>query len=206
MKKTLLIASGAFVALAVPAIAMHHKGGAQEMLMAMPDMTRAQMEAMVKDHFAKADANKDGAVTKEEMKSSVETRRTEHMEGHFKAMDSNGDGTVSREEFMAGHQPGSAPMAHGEGGHDGAGAPPPVGGHGDGHRMKGMGMKMGERMFDKADSNNDGKVTLAEATKAATSHFDAMDADKNGTVTSTERMDYMKAKMKEWRAGKDGKS
>ena len=30
-----------------------------------------------------------------------------------------------------------------------------------------MGMKMGEHLFEKADANNDGKVTLAEALKAA---------------------------------------
>lgn len=198
MKKTLLIASAALVAVAVPAIAMHHEGGP----MMKPDMTRAQMEAMVKDHFTKADTNKDGAVTKEEAKASMEDRRADRLEDHFKAMDSNGDGSISREEFFAGHKPGAGGMAtHGD---DSAGSSRPVGDHG--HGMKGMGMKMGARMFDKADANNDGKVTLAEATKAATTHFDAMDADKNGTVTAGERMDYMKAKMKEWRAGKGDKS
>ena len=198
MKKTLLIASAALVAVAVPAIAMHHEGNS----IMKPDMTRAQMEAMVKDHFAKADANKDGAVTKEEAKASMENRRADRLEDHFKAMDTNGDGSISREEFFGGHKPGAGGMAmHAD---DDAGSPHPMGGRGQ--AMKNMGMQMGNRMFEKADVNNDGKVTLAEATKAAMTHFDKMDADKNGTVTAGERMDFMKAMMKEWRAGKAGKS
>ncbi|MDQ4419024.1 EF-hand domain-containing protein [Sphingobium sp. DEHP117] len=199
MKKTLLIAGGAALALAIPAIAISQSGA---MPMMKPDMTRAQMEAMVKDHFAKADANKDGALTKEEAKASMDERRADRLEDHFKAMDSNGDGSISRDEFFAGHRGGRGPMAQGHGDHDAGKSPA---GH-MGHGMKGMGMKMGDRMFDKADANNDGKVTQAEATSAATSHFDAMDADKNGTVTAGERMDYMKAKMKDWRAAKGDKS
>ena len=65
-----------------------------------------------------------------------------------------------------------------------------------------MGMKMGEHLFEKADANNDGKVTLAEALKAANARFDAMDTNKDGTVTAGERMDYMKAKMRDWKSAR----
>ena len=68
-----------------------------------------------------------------------------------------------------------------------------------------MGVKMGEHIFSKADANNDGKVTLAEALKVANTRFDAMDANKDGTVTAGERMDYIKAKMKDWRSARDAK-
>lgn len=206
MSKTLLIAGAAIVAIAAPAIAMHsHGDGAAQMPMMMPDMTRAQMEAKVKEFFAETDSNKDGALTKEEAKAQMAERRMDRIEDHFKAMDSNNDGSISRDEFMAGHKA----MEGKHGGHgDGDmpaspahGASPPMKMHG-GMDMK-MGMKMGERLFDKADANNDGKVTLAEALKAASARFDAMDANKDNTVTAAERMDYMKAKMKDWRGSKD---
>lgn len=206
MKKTLLIASGALAVLAVPAIATHHQEGAQDMkAMMASDMTRAQMEAMVKQRFAEVDANKDGVVTMDEVKARTEARRMARMDAHFKAMDGNSDDSISRDEFFAGHKAGAGAMAmHDDDDDDAddADSPQPMGGHGHGHGMKGAGMKMADRLFDTADTNNDGKITLAEATKNALARFDKMDSNKNGTVTAGERMDYIRARMKEWRAGK----
>lgn len=213
--KKILLGAGAAALLAVPAIALYaHSHG--KMPMMMPDMTRAQMEAKVNEMFAGADANKDGVVTQDEMKSRMDERREDRIEDHFKAMDKNADGSISHDEFVAAHQAMEGHM--GMGGHGDMPPPPPAppaaGGatppapppppmmHGD-MDMK-MGMKMGERMFDKADANNDGKVTLAEALKAANTHFTAMDADKNGTVTAGERLNFMKARMKEWKGTPGG--
>ncbi|MGD9812083.1 MAG: EF-hand domain-containing protein [Sphingobium sp.] len=211
MKKSLLIAGAAVLAIAVPAIAAHHEGDADgSPKMMMQDMTRADVEAKVKDHFAKVDANKDGAITMEEMDAYREAKQTNRMDAHFARMDANGDGSISREEFASAHDamrekrgdmrekmkerrdqmaengeaPGSRPMGmmRGMKGH-----------HGD------MGM-MGGRMFKKADANGDGKVTMAEATSAALAHFDKVDADKNGTVTPAERMEFWKSMKAEWKA------
>ena len=215
MSKTLLIVGAAIVAIAVPAIAMHSHGGGDNMPMMMPDMTRAQMEAKVKEMFAEADANKDGALTMDEAKAQMAERHTDRVEEHFKAMDSNKDGSISHDEFVAGHKAMDGKMAMGDHGDmpppppmppavNGAAPPPPppppMRMHGD-MDMK-MGMKMGEHLFEKADANNDGKVTLAEALKAANARFDAMDANKDGTVTAGERMDYMKAKMRDWKSAR----
>ena len=43
---------------------------------------------------------------------------------------------------------------------------------------------------------------LGEALKAANARFDAMDTNKDGTVTAGERMDYMKAKMRDWKSAR----
>ena len=184
MKRVLLITSLVVAAVGIPAIAMQVHGDSHGMMpMMKPDMTRAQMEAMVK-----------------QVKGRMDAKRTERMEAHFKAMDTDGNGSISRTEFVAGHnRPGhdsdmDGPDERADKGH-GSMKKGMMGGHG-------MGMKFGERMFGMADANKDSRVTLAEATKAALTHFDAMDGDKNGTVTSGERMDFMKAKMKEWRADK----
>ncbi len=185
MKKSFLIAGAALVALAVPAIAALHEGGPK---MAMPDMTRADAEAKVKEHFAKADANKDGAITKEEAQAQRQAMRAERRDAHFKAMDKDGNGAISRAEFDAGHE-GKARMADGMR-----------------HHRMGAGKRMGGRMFDRADADKDGKVTLAEATGTALSHFDKVDANKDGTVTAAERMEFWKNKKAEWRAGKADKA
>jgi Ca2+-binding EF-hand superfamily protein len=63
-------------------------------------------------------------------------------------------------------------------------------------RMHGAGMKMHGRMFESADANHDGKVTLQEMTDAAVHHFDEADANHDGTLTPEERMQmhrHMKA-------------
>tara|TARA_R110000787_G_scaffold84077_1_gene180415 strand:+ start:637 stop:1230 length:594 start_codon:yes stop_codon:yes gene_type:complete len=194
MKKSFLIAGAAVLAIAVPAIAAHHEGGDHAAHKMMKDMTRADVEAKVKDHFAMVDANKDGAITQDEIKARHEAMRAERKDAHFKKMDTNSDGSINRAEFDAAH----SGMRDGKGWSRGKGD----GDHKMGHRGHGMAMKMGGKMFEKADANKDGKVTLAEATSTALTHFDQVDADKNGTVTAAERMEYWKAKKAEWQAKK----
>ncbi len=196
MKKSILIASAALAAIAVPAIAAHHEGdGGHKMMMA--DMTKADVEAKLKERFAMVDADKDGAITMEEIKAQHAAKRAERMDAHFKKMDADGNGSISRSEFDAAHadRQGKMKMAMRDG--DGSGDR-------DGHRKMGHrghhGMKMGGKMFEMADADKDGKVTMAEAKTAAMAHFDKVDADKNGTITAQERMDYWKAKKAEWKA------
>lgn len=56
-----------------------------------------------------------------------------------------------------------------------------------GMRHVGMGFGMGH-LFETADVNKDGKVSLQEATAAALQHFDAADLNHDGTLTPEERM------------------
>lgn len=205
MKKALLIAGAAVIAVAIPAVAAQMADGPRPHMMMKADMTRAQVETMVKDKFAMADANKDGSITMEEVNAARAARRAQKVEAHFKAMDTNNDGSISRAEFDAAHERmGPRGMGRGEGSGMGAGMGPGHHGmgpgmmHGMGKGGPGMGMKFGSRLFERADTNKDGKVTLAEATKAALAHFDEVDADKNGTVTAQERMNFWKSKRADW--------
>jgi Ca2+-binding EF-hand superfamily protein len=43
-------------------------------------------------------------------------------------------------------------------------------------------------MFDMADANRDGRVTLQEATAAAYRHFDMADVTRDGQITREERI------------------
>jgi hypothetical protein len=117
----------------------------------------------------------------------------------FDRLDTNHDGSISRQEYMAakpqireqrkivirdGNVPG-APDApgmpgehqmmmrmHGMGGHMGAGM-----------AMAGF----GGRLFDMADANHDGRVSLAEAQAAALAHFDRADLNHDGKIAPDER-------------------
>ena len=52
---------------------------------------------------------------------------------------------------------------------------------------KGMHGGMAERIFVKADTNRDGRVTQAEAQAEALAHFDSVDTNRDGRVTPAER-------------------
>jgi Ca2+-binding EF-hand superfamily protein len=95
----------------------------------------------------------------------------------FDRLDSNHDGSISRDEFTS-----AKPMVKEKrvivmnGGDRGA----------MGARMHPMAMRMGGHMFEKADANNDGRVSLQEATNAAAAHFDSADANHDGTLSPEE--------------------
>ena len=115
----------------------------------------------------------------------------------FDRLDTNHDGNISRQEFMA-STPGMREqrvmvMNGGPGGAPGA----PMDGHmGMGMHMHDMGMHgvhamrgmsfMGP-LFDMADANHDGRVSLAEAQAAALAHFDKADLNHDGRITPDER-------------------
>lgn len=164
----------------------------------MATFKRADVEAKVKDMFAKLDTNKDGAVTREEATSARDKMRAEMHARNFERLDANKDGSISRAEFDDAHKapPAPIPAPMGAGDHDHA-MPAPGGadGMGAGHGMMGhhkmghggMGGMMGMRMFERADANKDGKVTLAEATAQALAHFDEVDTNKDGQLAPEER-------------------
>ena len=143
--------------------------------------TRAEVQAKVAENFARIDANRDGFVTKAEADAVRAQRREargeridQRREQRFDRLDTNNDGQISRSEFdaaQAQRQQGRAERggkAHGFGG-----------------------MRMGAlhgRMFDMADGNKDGRVSLQEATDAALRHFDMADVNKDGQITREERM------------------
>lgn len=203
MRKSLIIGGSALLSvIAIPAIAV--AAGGMDM-MPGATMKRADVEAMVKEHFASVDINKDGAITREEIQQGMQQHRAERLDQMFKAMDADSNGSISRAEFDAAHQDkagapyggmkhdmGAGPMGAGPGSM-GAGPGPMAGGHkgpmahdGMGHHGKGHRM-MGGQMLERADANKDGKVTLVEATSSALAHFDEVDTNKDKTITPEER-------------------
>jgi Ca2+-binding EF-hand superfamily protein len=182
---------------------------AHMMVMSDKVMTRSEAVKHVRDLFARLDTNRDGYITKEEVEAlhqkmgGMDAMHGEFgkrfAEGHFPMpdraamfdkLDTNHDGSISREEFMAAHpqlqerrvmilREGASP-----------GVPSAPGEPGVKMRMHGMGMHsmgFGGHLFETADSNHDGRVSLAEAEAAALAHFDRADLNHDGKITPEER-------------------
>lgn len=164
--------------------------------------TRAEVAEHVGKMFAKLDTNHDGFITKEEidalhakMDAKMDAAMAKMGDVHkrlaesgimmgdrgqiFDQLDTNHDGNISRQEFTA-----SRPEVRErrvfvmrEGGAAGARM-----------RMHRMGMGgFGGNLFDMADANKDGRVSLAEAQAAALAHFDQADVNRDGRITPDER-------------------
>jgi Ca2+-binding EF-hand superfamily protein len=200
---TAAMAQTAPVAPAAPPPPMAHP-------MADATMTRDEVVAMVRDHFGRMDADKNGSITTDEvmkghdkMAGHIRDMRIEHGDGDkygephvmrlerrdpkeaFERLDSNKDGAISFDEFSKGREERIEQRIEIREGRKDAGK--------DGQwrgkhamRMHHGGM-MGGRMIVMADSDHDGKITLAEAQTMALQHFDQMDANHDGKVTPDER-------------------
>ncbi|HEU0310888.1 MAG TPA: EF-hand domain-containing protein [Sphingomicrobium sp.] len=164
-------------------------------------MTRAEVVQMVRDHFGKMDANKDGSITTAEIDELHATMAKDFDKykdrGHvmmmgdpnaaFDKLDTDKNGSISREEFTKAREERierrvvirEERKKTGEGAKDGKDARHAV----RMHRMGGL----GGHMITMADSNKDGRITLAEAEAMALQHFDEMDKNKDGQVTREER-------------------
>ena len=104
----------------------------------------------------------------------------------FDRLDSNKDGSISRDEFTKAHEQRSERRIvmrekMSDGAKDGQGMRRHVMGKHHGHGA------IGSRMIVMADSNKDGKITLAEAEAMTMRHFDEMDSNKDGQLTPEER-------------------
>jgi Ca2+-binding EF-hand superfamily protein len=173
---------------------------------AVPLHTRAQVAAHVTTMFQRLDTNRDGFITRAETQAAMGNpanrqtgrpganrspeQRVAKRAKAFDRLDANGDGMISRDEFAR------APairqqqrLAENGGqirhpGHPGVFGKRPMGGMGLGVPMAGL----RGRMFEMADVNRDGRVSLQEATAAAYRHFDMIDANRDGQVTREERL------------------
>lgn len=200
----MLLIGGAALALAFPALAQVASAPAAglQARMAHKVQTRADLQAKVAEHFAKLDANRDGFLTQAEadagiqaLKQHFEQRRGQWGEQSFERLDTNRDGAISKVEWDAAQAQRQQRMANRD--RDGDGQP-------DGHRMGAMahgGMHgFGGQMFTMADTDHDGRVSLAEAQAAALRHFDMVDTNHDGQISPDERM-QMHERMKGDRRG-----
>ncbi len=197
--------AGLIVAAASPLLAQTAPAPAPMAPMTMgmaKTMNRAEVQAQVQTQFARRDANRDGFLTSEEMtarggqRQAGLNRRQMRQPGAqaqamrdpnaaFDRLDANRDGAISRAEFAQGREVrmerrivANAP------GQAGAMERPNRRGM---RAMRGGGGMMGGAMLKMADSNRDGRVSLAEATAGALQQFDRMDSNRDGRVTPDER-------------------
>ena len=153
------------------------------------DQTRADVQAHVGKHVRAARRQQRRLITKAEAdaaQAQFATRAKQRMAdrgsnceaARSSASTANKDGQVSRQEFDAGRVAREQREALRQPGEH-------AGGSVYLHRKGGMGF--GGRMFDMADINKDGRVSLAEAQQAALQHFDRADLNRDGTLTPEER-------------------
>ncbi len=218
MKEYLIGAAGIVLAGAGAALAQAPAAPPAPQVAPAPPMaqrvtTRTEVVAKVREHFAQLDGNRDGVLTKaeaeagrKEFKERFRQKLGEHRgqrlerrdpKAAFDRLDANKDGTVSREEFDKGHELRvERRMVMKDGA---AGAPY------RGMRMHRMGgMMMGGHMFEMADANKDGQVSLQEATDSAVRHFDMTDANRDGQITPDERRQMRRQMIEKRRAPQAG--
>jgi Ca2+-binding EF-hand superfamily protein len=200
-----LVAIAPAMAQTAPAASMqapHAQHGA-----AMQGHSRAQLGIHVAAMFQRLDANRDGVITREESQAAKGDRgarkdgkqeaqaerranrspeqrsgnRAENRAAMFDRLDANRDGSISRAEFTAAPARQDRRMV----GRDGNQRKAATGAKGMG-RMGGM--SLGGRMFEMADANRDGRLTMPEATSAAYRHFDMADANRDGQISREERL------------------
>ena len=212
--KKILITGVAVAALAglAPAIAQTAPASAPQAKAAKvtKPITRADAAQKAQQHFTRLDTNKDGFLTKTEAEAAaqatherVEQRMDKRGDAMFARLDAdtNGKGTRTEAESVfasrkaAGKGAKAAPTWDKFAGRldtDKDGAISSA-------EFEAAHSKRAERvadrrdnrgiagqMFATADSNKDGRVSLAEATAATTAQFDKADANKDGTLTREE--------------------
>lgn len=150
--------------------------------------TRADVQAKVAEHFARLDTNRDGFVTKAEAEAAraqfaerIRERSGERREKAFDRIDANNDGAISKAEWDARSTERAQRVAARD--RNGDGRPDRRGGA---RFMRGM-HGFGGHMFEMADANRDGRVSLQEAQTKALQHFDMVDANRDGQITREER-------------------
>lgn len=137
-----------------------------------------------KKRFDRLDTNHDGQITQAEADAARTARKgaTGHSKKRtsssvFAKADANKDGIVTRAEFDAAASAGKIKLRHAS--------------------MRGSAIV---RLFDTADLNKDGRLSLTEAQQAALQQFDAADSNHDGIVSPEERRQANKAERAKRRA------
>lgn len=186
MKKIVLIGAAAAALIATPSLAQQVRGGFDR----SAGVTRAEVQTRVRDMFARIDANRDGYVTQAEaqafrgaMRGERHEARQDRREQRFARLDANRDGEISRAEFFASPQRAERAQRGERRGLRNERRADRLARRG---QRGGMFARLGERRFDRIDVNNDGRISLAEATQLRLEAFDRADVNRDGRVTREE--------------------
>lgn len=180
MKKVTLGGLALAALAAVPALALASTDAPARHRTARP-ITRAVFLKHVEDRFARLDVNHDGYIDRGEAGAPAGMaagprgpRGRGDPNASFDRMDANHDGSISRAEYLAYRSRG--PRARGAAA-DGAARP----------RRASLGWGFTGRWFDRVDADHDGRISLAEAQRAATALFDRLDTNHDGVLSAEER-------------------
>lgn len=161
--KVLLIASAAALAFGGAAVAQDGRRGP---MAADTDgdgrLSQAEFVASALTRFDRNDANRDGTISMDEVRSAVDARRDARRERVFAALDADSDGAISRAEFDARAE------------HRGE--------RGGGFRRGDRHRRPGGRVGVEADG-----ITRSEAETRAAAAFDRMDANDDGYLSQEDR-------------------
>ena len=185
MKKFVLAGAAAAVLVSAPAMAQQARGEFDR----AQGITRGEVETRVRQVFARVDTNRDGFVTQAEaqaarqaFRANRQEQRQERREARFARLDTNRDGSISRAEFSARQERADQ------------GDRRELRAERRAQRLERRGQRGGfaarlggGRMFERLDTNRDGRVSLGEATSARLAAFDRADANRDGRVTREER-------------------
>lgn len=136
-------------------------------------LTRAEFAVRIDQRFATLDVNRDGRLTQDERQAKREDKRGMHRgrhgggEARFERFDRDGNGQISRAEFAA----------HAAERKQRRGMRAERGGPGGGRAG----------LATRVDANGDGMVTKAEFAQRAYAHFARKDVNKDGRLTRDER-------------------
>jgi hypothetical protein len=179
MKKFILSGAALAALLSTPAVAQRAEAGVRT----GEPVTRAMIEARVRERFGRVDANRDGFITQEEaqafrasVRADRQGKRAERGQNRaggrdamFARLDIDRDGMISRDEF---NQP-----------RLGRGERRDVGAERRGRGARGFGV----RAFARLDTDGDRRISLAEATQGRLRMFEQVDSDRDGRITPEER-------------------
>ncbi len=160
-------------------------------------------DATVREEFAACDLNKDGFVSLDELHQILDARRAQIIDARFTTVDTNHDGTINRDEFNAWQRrQGDAEISQFSGAH-GKALPP-----GDemdvdlasGRPRRGKGETKESLMISliitpintktliEADTNHDGRLSLAEDLAFQDAVFDKADTNHDAFLDIQEIM------------------
>lgn len=159
-------------------------------------VTREEFLAASKERFERMDADKNGKISSEELRSYMIERRDARIQDKFKRIDADNDGNVSRDEYLE-HKRRQAEQHFSRMDADGDGklTTAEFMEHQGKRRHKRSG---GGRMFSFLDKNRDGMVSAEESNATWEEWFKKIDTDGDNIITQAEMDEY---RMNKWKPG-----